>query len=226
MAEFITKEILNAKFQDKMLSGEKVVVKHPVSIVQSQFGSHIPISGSALDDKSLGMINAAKALGRSPRIVLKGTYDSGFDYPFGKRGSINDRIRKGTFKDDIAKVAFGDGNTLNDNWTDLIDAIRMDLTIRKTAQATIRQFIYDEIQMPNATKDIRPTELYPYGIVFEENNGEGQSVRQGANLGGAYDTIAMKIYAAGFIWTLLAALFDGTYDMARLNDGVALGYAA
>ena len=80
--------------------------------------------------------------------------------------------------------------------------------------------------MPNATKDIRPSELYPYGIVFEENNGEGQSVRQGANLGGAVDTIPMKIYAAGFIWTLLASLFDGTYDMTRLNDGVAVGYAA
>jgi len=36
----------------------------------------------------------------------------------------------------------------------------------------------------------------------------------------------MKIYAAGFVWTLLAALFDNTYDLSRLSEGVALGYSA
>jgi len=226
MAELITKEILNAQFQDKMLKGEKVMVKNPASVMSTQFGSVLPKSGALLDDSSLGLVNQAQGLNRMGNIVLSGKYESGFDYPFSKRGSINDRIRKGTFSMDTMRAEFATGNTLNDNWTDLIDAIRLDLTIRKEANATIRQFIYSEIQMPNATKDIRPSELYPYGIVFEENNGEGQSVRQGANMGGAVDTIPMKIYAAGFVWTLLAKLFDGTYDLSRLSDGVSLAYAA
>jgi len=228
MAELITKEILKEEYESKMLKGEKRRVKNPVTITGTQFGRNIPNSGSIVDDKMMSLIDGAIPVGRNVPISLSGKYDSGFDFPFGKRGSIHDRIRKGVFKDDIAKVFFasGGGNTLNDNWTDLMDAIRMDLTIKKEGQATIRQFIYSEIQMPNATKDIRPSELYPYGIVFEENNGEGQSVRQGANLGGAVDTIPMKIYAAGFIHSLLAALFDGTYDLTRLNDGVAVGYAA
>lgn len=226
MAQLITKEILNASFQDKMLKGEKVMVKNPASVMSTQFGSAIPKSGMALDNSSLGLVNGARNLNRKASISLSGKYESGFDFPFGKRGSINDRIRKGTFSMDTMRAEFASGNTLNDNWSDLIDAIRMDLTIKKEAQATIRQFIYSEIQMPNATKDVRPSELYPYGVVFEENNGEGRSVRQGANIGGAVDTIPMKIYAAGFIWTLLAKLFDGTYDLSRLSDGVALAYAA
>lgn len=226
MAQLITKEILNAKFQEDMLNGKKVMVKNPVSVMSTQFGSNIPKSGAMLDSGSLGLIDQAQGLNRMGGIVLSGKYESGFDYPFAKRGSINDRIRKGTFSLDVMKAEFASGNTLNDNWSDLIDAIRMDLTIRKEAQATVRQFIYSEIQMPNATKDVRPSELYPYGVVFEENNGEGESVKQGANLGGAVDTIPMKIYAAGFIWTLLAKLFDGTYDLSRLSDGVSLAYAA
>jgi hypothetical protein len=227
MAQLITKEILNAQFKDDMMNGKKVMVKNPVNVVEAKFGSAIPVNGSMLDDSSLGLINSANRLGRSGNIQLSGKYENGLDYVFGKRGSVIDRIRKGVFTMADIKTAFaGTGNTLNDNWSDLIDAIRMDLSIKKMANQTVRQFIYSELQMPNATKDIRPSELYPYGVVFEENNGEGQAVRQGANMGGAVDTIPMKIYAAGFVWTLLAALFDGTYDLSRLTEGVALAYAA
>ena len=226
MGQLITKEILDAKFQNKMLNGEKVMVKNPVNVVNTQFGAAIPRSGSVLDDSSFGLINSATGLNRMGNIALSGKFESGFDYPFGKRGSVNDRIRKGSLQLKTMQAEFAAGNTLNDNWSDLIDAIRMDLTIRKEAKSTVRQYVYSEIQMPNATKDIRPSELYPYGVVFEENNGEGQSIRQGANMGGAVDTIPMKIYAAGFVWTLLAKLFDGTYDLTRLSDGVALAYAA
>lgn len=221
MGRLISREGLMREFEDKMLAGTKIRVKHPVQLVKPAFGSVIPVSGSILTDADLAKLNSLQALTRMRHITLSGSLDSGLDYIFGKngcRGSINDRIQKGVFA--------GNANTMNDNWQDLFDAIRLDLTIRKEARPTIRQFIYQELQMPNATKDVRPTELFPYGVVFEEHNGEGQSVRQGANLGGQYDTIPMKIYAAGFTWTLLAALFDRTYDLSRLSDGVALGYSA
>ncbi len=217
MAQLITKEILNSTFKEKMLDGKKVSVKYPVDIVDTAYGTSIPKSGRDLTDSDVSLLNNLKGLHRNCQIVLSGKYENGFDYIFPKRGSIVERIKKG---------AFSSGNTLNDNWADLFDAIRLDLTIRKEGQATVRQFIYDEIFMPNATKDVRPSELYPYGVVFEENNGEGQAVRQAQNLGGRATTIPMRIYAAGFVWNLLAALFDGTYDLSRLADGVAVGYAA
>lgn len=215
--DVITKESLETSFKEKMDNGIKVYPKHAVDVVETSFGSSIPKSGEILDNGMLARLNSLKSLSRGGRISLSGKYDNGLDFVFGNRGSINERIAKG---------AFSGGNTLNDNWTDLFDAIRLDLTIRKEAKQTIRQFIYDEIFMPNATKDVRPSELYPYGVVFEENNGEGQAVRQGANLGGKYDTVPMKLYAAGFTWTLLAELFDGSYDLSRLTDGVAVGYSA
>jgi len=217
MAQFISKESLKADFKDKLLDGKKVTVSDPVDIVATSFGASIPKSGEAITAGDLAMLNRLQSVHRGAQIVLSGKYENGLDYVFPKRGSINERIRKGVF---------ATGNTLNDNWADLFDAIRLDLTIRKEANPTIRQFIYDEVFMPNASKDVRISELYPYGIVFEENNGEGQAVRQGQNLGGGVDTIPMKIYAAGFTWTLLAELFDGSYDLSRLSDGVALGYAA
>jgi hypothetical protein len=221
MGKLISREGLIREFEEKMLAGIKVRVKNPVQLVKPAFGSAIPISGSILTDADLAKLNSLQDLTKTRHITLSGKIDTGLDFIFGKngcRGSINDRIRKGIFS--------GSANTLNDNWEDLFDAIRLDLTIKKEARPTIRQFIYQELQMPNATKDVRPTELFPYGVVFEEHNGEGKAIRQGANLGGQYDTIPMKIYAAGFTWTLLAALFDRTYDLSRLSDGVALGYSA
>lgn len=221
MGRLITREGLVREFEEKMLEGTKIRVKQPVELVQKSFGSVIPVSGSLLTDSDVAKLNALQSLTRNGHITLSGKVDTGLDYIFGKngcRGSINDRIRKGVFA--------GNANTMNDNWQDLFDAIRLDLTIRKEARGTVRQYIYQELQMPNATKDIRPSELFPYGFVFEEHNGEGQAVKQGANLGGQYDTIPMKIYATGFTWTLLAALFDRTYDLSRMSDGVALGYSA
>ncbi len=217
MGLLVTRKLLEEQYNQKMLNGEKVAVRNPVDVVDTSFGTNIPRSGSIITDSDMIRLNSLQSVSRNQPIVLSGKYRSGLEYVFKNRGSIIDRIRKGTF---------AAGNTLNDNWSDLFDAIRLDLTIKKEAKQTVRQFIYNEIQMPNATKDVRPTELFPYGVVFEENNGEGESVNQGANLGGQYDTVPMKIYAAGFVWTLLAALFDNTYDLERLSEGVALGYSA
>lgn len=215
----VSRNSLAYDIEQKLLSGQKIAVADPVSLVSAGtgFGAAIPKSGSLVDDVMLRAINKAESVGRSREIILSGQYKNGLNFSFKDRGSVIDRIRKG---------AFSASNTLNDNWQDLFDAIRLDLTIKKMARPTIRQYFYNVVDMPNASKDVRPTELFPYGVVFEENNGEGQAVRQAANLGGQYDTIPMKIFAAGFTWTLLAALFDGSYDLSRLTEGVALGESA
>jgi len=215
----VSRESLAAQFQADRLAGKAMNVMDPVELVATGFGGKAPKSGSILDSNSLGIIDSRKAVSRDLDLILKGSAKSGFDIKqFKGNKSIMQMIKKGEFA--------GTANSLNDNWTNLMDALRFDLTLKKEARPTVRQFLYNVADMPDATKDVRPTELFPYGIVFEENNGEGQAVRAGGNLGGQHDTIAMKIYAAMFTWTLLARLFDGSNDIRRLNDGVALGYSA
>lgn len=218
MANLITREILRTQFKEKLLNGNKIEVASPVDLVESSL-SILGFKGAhEIDDTILNRLNTLKQVHRNSHLTLTGKYHSGLDVAFGDRGSVSSRLMRGVFS--------GSANTLNDNWEDLYDALRIDLTMRKEARPTVRQFIYDEVNMPNASKDVRPTELFPIGLVFEENNGEGESIRQGGNLGGQYDTIAMKIYAAGFMWTLLASLFDPSYELSRLADGAALGYSA
>jgi len=221
MIQCVSRELLATSFKEAQAEGKRIQVVSPVNVMQANtgFGSSIPKNGELLDESTLSILNNLQSASRDRDIALTGSVSNGFDYRFKNRGSVMEQIKRGAFSGSA-------GNTLVDGWQDLFDAIRFDLTIRKQAKPTIRQYIYNMISMPNATKDVRPTELFPYGIVFEENNGEGQSVNQGANLGGQYDTIPMKIYAAGFRWTLLAALFDRSYDITRLNDGVALGHSA
>jgi hypothetical protein len=214
MANLITKQSLREGIQEKQSKGIINHVKNPVSIINTRLSTGV----RNISDAEVMALRGASEISSGVPISLSGKYQSGFDVPIGGRPSINERMRKGTFS--------LKGQSLADNWTDFIDAMRLDITMRKEAVPTIRQFIYDVISMPNATKDIRPTELYPTGIVFNQNNGEGQAVTQGANMAGGSATIPMEIYAAGFTWTLLAELFDSSYDLTRINDGVAVGFNA
>ena len=79
---------------------------------------------------------------------------------------------------------------------------------------------------PDADKTNKLTEMLPYGIVFDKYNGTGQPVRQGDKGEGQTGTVDIEIYAAGFTWGLLAAMFDKSLDMTALNDAVAVGYNA
>lgn len=222
MAQLITKDILKEKFTDDMANGKKRYVKDTPMITSAAFGSVIPANGTIVDDAMLGKINGAERLDRNLRMSLSGKYESGFDFVFPNRGSVIDRIRKGQFS------AAAGGNSLNDNWQDLMDVMRMDITIRKEANPTIRQFIYNVVQMPNSTKDVRIQEFFPHVFPFEENNGEGQDVTLGQLLHGQYDTVPHKIYATGLVWTLLKELFDNPIatEMSRIMDGVTLGMNA
>ena len=218
-AKMVSREVLANKFMEDRSEGKILLPTDSVEIVQTAFGSNIPKSGAFLDAGLLSVINKRKSLSHDHPISFKGNAQSGFDIAFNTfkhKESIMQQIKRGYFS----------GQSLNDNWTDLQDAERFDLSLKKAAKPTVRQYFYNIIDKPNATIDVRPTELYPYGFVFEENNGQGQSVKQGANMLGGYGTIAMQIFSAGFTWDLLASLFDGSYDLTRMNEGVTLAYSA
>lgn len=215
----VSRESLAFKHEQQLANGTKLRVVNPVDLVAPAFGSSLAHGSKLLTEGQFSMLNTLKSVHRGRGMSLSGKHYNGLEFAFKDRGSIIERIKKGN-------LSFSTGNTLNDNWSDLMDAVRLDLTIKKEARPTVRQFIYNVVNMPNASKDVRPTELFPYSVVFEPNRGEGEAVKQGANMFGQHDTVPMYIHAAGFQWTLLASLFDNTYDLSRLTEGVAVGYSA
>jgi hypothetical protein len=114
------------------------------------------------------------------------------------------------------------GNTLPTDWQTLWDALRIDISIRKAAQPTVRGNFYNVLNNPGASKIIDVTELYPYAFEFVLNNGEGQSVNQGETRGGQTETVEHFIYATGFTRTLLSELYDESYDPQKVIDGVMI----
>ena len=143
----------------------------------------------------------------------------------GRTESAYEHVASGRFGKGTPQGA-ATGNTLLPDWAQLWDAMRMDITERKNAIPTIRQLFYAVSNRPDADKTNKITEMWPYGIVFKQHNGTGQPVNQGDKGEGALGTFDVNIYAAGFRWDLLAAMFDKSLDMTALNDAVAVGYNA
>jgi hypothetical protein len=125
----------------------------------------------------------------SDRFRFTAKYGGGFDVPM-KWGddtemSVRERIKSGKFNPTKMST-----NTLPVDWVNLWDALRIDVSVRKAARGTIRENIYNVTRNPNFTRQVNPTEISPFGIVFEENNGHGQAVPQGETRGGSYDTFS------------------------------------
>ena len=147
-------------------------------------------------------------------------YGGGFHVPMNWAG---DDVEMSVYERILSRQFQMSANTLPEDWTNLWDAIRIDVSIRKAGLPTIRQFIYNITNNPNFTRQVNPTEITPIGIVFEENTGQGQSVNQGETTGGGFDTFTILIYAAGFTWDLLGELFDLTISPERIADAVSVG---
>lgn len=124
------------------------------------------------------------------------------------------------------KGVFASGNTLPEDWQTLWDALRIDISIRMSGIGTVRENFYNMRNMFESDKIYNVTEFYPYNIVFEEHNGEGEAVNQGESRGGANETVENFLYAAGFTWTLLASLFRNSIDPEKIADAVTVAYDA
>ena len=162
-------------------------------------------------------LGASRPLGARPSsLILSGKYASGFDVPLNGRPSINERIAKGQFS--------ASAHTLPENWQDLFDALRLDLTMKKETRPTVRQFIYNMVDTPNATQLMKLSNLLPYAFEFKKNTGNGDAVPLGETRGRIEDTVEFFIKATGFTYTLLADMFDMALDMGRVNDGVSVSY--
>lgn len=220
----ITKESLKMQADEKMRKGFIPSHSEMVSIVQPT------MKLSASQDEKFELAKNTKNSG-SDRLYMSDKilkYGSAFDVPQpcatmskGQKTPVIMSVREM-----IDKRVFMSSNSIPADWQTLWDALRIDISIAKAAMGTVRENFYNILNMPNSDKVFKATEFYPYGLTFELNNGEGQAVEQGETRGGQVESIEHLVYAAGFTWTLLAELFNGSIDPQRISNAVMLGYNA
>lgn len=220
MTNMISRKSLQAESKEKIDSGKGGAIKlvdFSKPLLSGRIGS------MSQDDKFKMIANMTNGdmipSTMRPSFSNSGKYGGGFYVPMtwadGSSEGVYDRISSGKFQ--------MSANTLPVDWANLWDAIRIDVSVRKAAIGTVRQFIYNITTNPNFTRTINPTEITPIGIIFEENNGHGQAIPQGETTGGGYDSITVLIYAAGFTFDLIAELFDLTITPERLADAIMVG---
>ena len=228
--KIISKESLNAEADKKISDGFLPKHSDMCGIVTPTMGSKYRTMDNAEKWTAMdaAQIVGTKNLRMSEKIK---TYGSAADVPrycatLKKEMSVRDMVSAGLFKPNSASMSASSSNTLVPDWASLWDALRIDISIRKAARGVVRDSFYNIIDMPNSSKTFNATEFFPYNIVFKENNGEGQAVPMGETRAGQYESMEHIIYAAGFSYTLLAALFDESLDMGKLADAVSIGYNA
>lgn len=212
----ISKTLLKQQVEQTFSEGRKVIVPSR-NIVQVTTPAIRGIYKTGDQDRMFNAMAVAKPIGTSVTgLAVSGKYNSGFDVPINGRPSVNERIAKGTFS--------ASAHTLADNWEDLFDALKIDLTIKKETNPTVRQYIYNMVDTPSATRIMKLSALMPYAFQFKTNTGNGDPVPLGEVRGKIEDTVEFYIKATGFTYTLLANLFDMALDMGRVNDGVNVSY--
>ncbi len=216
----ISRKSLQAENRDKIMSGKGGAIKL-VDFSRPFLSGHLNKMSQEDKFEMINRMTAGDMMAScmNPSFSNSGKYGGGFYVPMkwsdGSTEGVYDRISSGKFQ-----MA---ANTLPVDWANLWDAIRIDVSVRKAAIGTIRQFIYNITTNPNFTRTIKPTEITPIAMIFEENNGHGQAVTQGETTGGGYDSITILIYAAGFTFDLIAELFDLTITPERLADSIMVG---
>lgn len=214
--QVISKALLKQQVATNFSEGRKIVIPSK-DIVQVMTPAIKGIYRTGDQGRMFSAIAASKPFGNQyTGLVMSGNFSSGFDIPINGRASINERIAKGQFS--------ASTNTLSDNWLDIFDALKIDLSMKKETNPSIRQYLYNVIDTPNATQIMELTNLLPYAFQFKTNTGNGDPVPLGEIRGKIKDTVKFYIKATGFTYTLLSSLFDMALDMGRVNDGVNLSY--
>ena len=219
-----TKRTLIDERNERMAAGTLMLNK-TVGIIRPTISGHI----DRANDKSMwNRAMRASRHSRSAGVRLTGKYGSAYDVPRkwsdGATMSVRERIQSGKLS--LPDSPQASTNTLIADWQRLWDAMRLDLTVRKEAMPTVREFLYQVYSRPNASRIANVSEILPAGIVFEEVDGQGESAPMGETIGGNYDIVTHRIFAAAFSWTLLAELFDEAMDNESIGDAVGVGYNA
>lgn len=225
----ITRREVNLKNADEKINTGFIPRRSDMANIVTPFLSGLPDQNAMFSALGSAVSVGSRGILMSERIK---TYGGAFHVPVlchtestsaGKRveKSVSEMIQMGFFTNPQMS-----GNTLPADWQSLWDALRIDISIRKSALPTIRENFYNIINMPNSSKVFDVTEFFPYAFEFVLNNGEGQSVNQGETRGGQSETSEHFIYATGFTRTLMSELYDNSYDPQKVSEGIVIAYNA
>jgi hypothetical protein len=218
--QITTKDSLRAEMEARKLSGG-LYAAETVTMAETKLGKNINKLSQA---DAFKLAFSAKTFGEGhPVPKITGKYGSVLAAPFkwydGKTESVMDRIGRKAF-------ASANSNSLIPDWQQLWEIMRIDLTSRKTANPTIRQFLYNMLSRPDADKTNKIVDFLPWFVKFQKLTGNGDPLPLGYRGGALIDTFDIEIYGAAFVWTLLAALFDKSLDLTQMSDAVAVGYSS
>ena len=215
--ELITKASLREKNIEALRSG-KVFIDNPASVVKDNMGSRFR---DMEESAKYNLLESAEKISNIHSVSFSGKYPSGFDVPLGKEKlSVNDRMRAGRFDPNASS------NTLMPEWELFWRAYEISLTQGVHEYPYFGNFIFNENINLDATKIIDIKEMIDPVVIFEENNLEGQAVRQGELMGGSTDNVEHFAYTAGFAFTLLAKWYDKRLDMSKVSRAVTRGHGA
>jgi hypothetical protein len=166
ISRLITRTSLKAQAEERIRNGVHLKHSDLCGIVENTIGSSYKTEPQ---DVLFARAERAQLFNnlQLPDMEAIKKYGSAFDIPVkchtvkGTDGnpsimSVREMLAAGVFSPKAST------NTLLPDWQELWDAMRVDISVRKTALSKIRQFIYNEIPMPDATQYVRTTEFYPY----------------------------------------------------------------
>lgn len=118
-------------------------------------------------------------------------------------------------------------NQFPDDYYDLIEAIRIDLTRRRIEEMDFTPEFTNEITNPNFSKSITITEFLEFAGVFEEIKGTGDNVPMLQQKTGAKDSVTVKLFGLGHARSLEDVLYNmDIFDMQKVNRAVTRAHTA
>lgn len=114
-----------------------------------------------------------------------------------------------------------------DDYYDLINAIRIDITRRRMEQVDYTSLMSQVMFNPSFSKSVSLDEFRPYAGVFKEITGRGENVPMIQQKTGETGSVLMKLYGLGHQRTLEDELYNiDIYDLQNVNAAVARGHTA
>lgn len=116
---------------------------------------------------------------------------------------------------------------LPDDYYDLVDYLRLDITRRRMEEVDYCGLMTQEIINPNFSRTVRMDEFLPYAGDFQAIEGNNNTVPMIEAKTGATGTATQILYSLGFARTLLSELYDSDiYSLEKVQAAVVRAHTA
>lgn len=117
--------------------------------------------------------------------------------------------------------------TFPEDYYDLIDKLRLDITRRRMEEMDLAPEMTQEIVNPAFSKSVSLDEFLPYAGAFESMTGANNSVPLIQAKTGATGSVAMTLYGLGFTRTLEDELYNtDIFSLQKVQDAVTRAHTA